>query len=92
MFCVTFAAAAKALLPACEATMVQVPAVTNETVVPDTVHTLAVDEAKPTVKPELAVALNVAVVPAVGLAIAGKLMVCALPTTIKLCVTFGAAA
>jgi hypothetical protein len=71
--------------------MVQVPLAINEAVVPDTVHTLEVDEAKATVKPELAVALNAAVVPAVCAAIAGKLMVCALPTTLKLCVTLGAA-
>jgi hypothetical protein len=80
------------LLPACEAKMVQVPLAINEAVVPDTVHTLEVDEAKATVKPELAVALKVAVVPAVGLAIAGKLMLCASPPTLMFCVTFGAAA
>jgi hypothetical protein len=63
--CETGVAAAYVLLPACEATMVQVPAVANEAVVPDTVHTLVVDEAKATVNPELAVALKLSVVPAV---------------------------
>jgi len=39
--------------------IVQVPVVTNVTVVPDTVHTCGVRELKLTVRPELAVALTV---------------------------------
>jgi hypothetical protein len=63
--CETDAAAAYVLFPVCEATIVQVPAPANDAVVPDTVHTLVVDEAKATVKPELAAALKFSVVPAV---------------------------
>jgi hypothetical protein len=72
--------------------MVHVPLVKNEAVVPDTVHTPGVEDANATVNPEVAVAFNAAVVPAVGLVIVVKLMVWALPTTLKLWVTFGAAA
>jgi hypothetical protein len=39
----TVVAALKSLLPACVALMVQVPAATRVTVVPDTVHTLGVE-------------------------------------------------
>ena len=43
--------------------MVQLPGFTKLTVVPETVQTGVVVEAKPTAKPELAVALNVSGVP-----------------------------
>jgi len=45
-------------LPLCVAWIVQVPAPTSVTVVPDTVHTAVVCELKPTASPELAVALT----------------------------------
>ncbi len=45
--------------------MLQVPAPTNEAVVPETVQTPVVDEAKLTANPELAVALRVIEVPTV---------------------------
>src|ERR1035441_6248872 len=47
------------VLPACVAWIVQVPAATSVTVVPDTVQTGVVCELKLTVSPELAVALTV---------------------------------
>jgi hypothetical protein len=56
--------------------MVQVPLVTNDAVVPDTVHTPVVEDANPTANPDVAVALKLAVVPTVCVAIAGKVMVC----------------
>src|ERR1017187_1053686 len=52
----TGVAAAQLLLPACVAWIVQVPAETSVTVVPDTVQTDAVCELKLTAKPELAAA------------------------------------
>jgi hypothetical protein len=62
--CDTGVAAAQEALPACEARIVQVPAVANEAVVPCTAQTLAVSEAKLTGKPELAVANSNSEVPA----------------------------
>jgi hypothetical protein len=58
-------AAIKLLLPACDAVMVQDPVAINEAVVPVTVHTVAVVEAKVTVRPEVAVADRVTCVPTV---------------------------
>ncbi len=52
-------------MPACEAVMVQVPEATKVAVVPDTVQTPAVEEAKVTARFELAVALRVSGVPTV---------------------------
>ena len=63
--CETGVAAAYALLPACVAWMVQEPAATNVAVVPLTVQTLAVVDAKDTIKPELAVADSARGVPTV---------------------------
>ena len=55
----TGVAAAQLALPAWVAWMVQVPAATSVTVVPETPHTFVVCELKLTVKPEEAVALTV---------------------------------
>ncbi len=51
----TLGAAAYEPLPACEARTVQVPAVTTVTLLPATVHTDEVSDAKPTVRPLVAV-------------------------------------
>ena len=61
----TGVAAAQVPLPAWEAWIVQVPAVRNEAVVPLTVQTLVVCEAKLTAKPEVAVADSASGVPTV---------------------------
>lgn len=52
----TGAATAKLALPAWLAVMLQVPALTKVSVVPETVQTAAVVEANATLRPELAVA------------------------------------
>ena len=52
-------------LPTCDAVMVQVPGATMVAVVPETVQTPAVLDAKLTVKPEVAVALSGIVPPEV---------------------------
>ena len=57
--------------------MVQVPEAMNVAVVPETVQMLVVVDAKPTARPELAVAESVSGVPTVCVGIAGKVMVCA---------------
>src|SRR6185312_6408699 len=54
--CVTGVAAAKVALPVCAAVIEHVPGATRVTVVPATVQTARVVEAKLTVSPELAVA------------------------------------
>ena len=72
--------------------MVQVPATRNVAVVPETVQTLAVDEAKLTANPELAVAESVKGVPTVCAAIALNVIVCDFGLTLKFCVTGAAAA
>ena len=59
----TGVAAAYVLLPACEARTVQVPAMTKVAVVPLTVQTLVVCEAKVTVSPEVEVAARASGVP-----------------------------
>ena len=64
-----------------------------DAVVPETVQTGGVVEAKLTANPELAEAESVRLVPAVWPAMVGKLMVWgAVPVTKKLCWTIGAAA
>ena len=73
--------------------MVQVPADTRVSVLPLTVHTAGVPDANCTVRPELAVAARVGVVPMVWLPGDTNIIVC--PTseaaTAKLCVTVVAA-
>ncbi len=83
--CATAGAAAYVAFPGCEAVIVQVPSATNVALVPDTVHTLAVDEAKLTAKAELVVALKVNGVPTVCAAIAANVIVCDPALTVKLC-------
>lgn len=53
------------------------PAISSDAVVPDTVHTVGVVDAKATASPELAVAVNANVVLALCAAIELKVMVCA---------------
>ena len=72
--------------------MVQVPCVSKLAVVPATVQTEAVEEAKLTGKPEVALAESVSVVAAVCVAIALKVIDCAARFTVKLCDTGDAAA
>ena len=80
-------------LPVCVALMVQVPVATRVTVVPDTVQTAGVVEAKLTVRPEVAVALTVnGGVPKCWFGKAAKVMVWLAWVTWKLCVTGVAAA
>ncbi len=64
----------------------QVPAPTKVAVVPDSVQTLGVDDAKLTTRPELADALRASVVPVRCVAIGAKLIVCAFgaAVTVKL--------
>jgi hypothetical protein len=62
-------------LPACEATIVQVPPAIVVAVVPDTVQMPVVDDVNATGKPELAVAVRVKGVPTVCAAIAPKVIV-----------------
>ncbi len=73
--------------------MLQVPVATNVAVVPDTVQTDVLLEAKATVRRELAEALKVSGVPTCCALMLPKVIVCALGAalTVKLCVT-GAAA
>ncbi len=63
--CATCEAAELVLLPARLASMVQVPAAPNAAVVPETVQTLGVVEAKETARPELAVAESASGAPTV---------------------------
>jgi hypothetical protein len=67
--------------------MVQVPAIRNVAVVPDTPQTVAVVDVKATANPELAVAARVSGVPTVCVAMAAKVMLCGFPFTVKLCET-----
>jgi hypothetical protein len=85
-------AAAQMPLPACEAWMVHVPAVTNVAVVPLTAQTLVVCEAKLTAKPEVAVADSASGVPTVWVTGVLKVIVCASAVTVKVCETGVAAA
>jgi hypothetical protein len=72
--------------------MVQVPEVSMVAVVPETVQTEEVNEAKVTPKLELAVAASVSGVPTVCVVIVVKVMVCDSALTVKLCETGVAAA
>ena len=86
-------AAAKVLLPGCEAVMMQVPGATRVSVLPLTVHTDDVLEVNCTAKPEVAVAESAeGVLPKVWSPGEVKLMLCVACTTVKLCVRGGAAA
>jgi hypothetical protein len=82
---VTGVAAAQSLLPFWVAWMVHVPAMVNVAVVPLTVQTAMVWELKPTVRPEVAVALSVSDVPAVCVPGLLKVIACVAWTTLKLC-------
>lgn len=89
----TGVAAAKPVLPACEAWIVQVPAVNSFTVPAATVHTGNVVEVKVTARPEDAVALNAkGAVPMGWSASAPNVMVWAAPVTVNFWLTMGAAA
>lgn len=68
-------------MPACEAVMVQLPKAIKEAMLPETVQTLAGEDAKLTGKPELAEALSVSVVPAVWFGMGLNVMVCGIPLT-----------
>ena len=82
------AAARYAPFPAWLALMLQVPTATSVSVLPLTVQTLGVVDAKLTAKPELAVATSAGgVVPSVWLPGEVKLMLCAAAPTLKLRVT-----
>ena len=73
--------------------MEQLPADTSVTVLPLTVQTLLVVEARLTGSPELAVAVRLAEpTPRDTLESEPKVMVCAVPAIVKLCVTGVAAA
>ena len=86
--CDTVGAPRYALLPAWLALMEQLPTATSVSVLPLTVQTLGVVEAKLTASPELAVAASAGgVVPSVWLPGEAKLMVCAPAPTLKLRVT-----
>lgn len=80
-------AGAKVAFPAWLAVTVQEPAATKVNVVPLTVHTLGVLEAKVTARPELADALSAAVVPAVWLPSGTKVTVCVVRETVKVRLT-----
>jgi hypothetical protein len=71
---------------------VQVPALSNDTVVPETAQTLPVADANVTTKPDVDVPLNATVPPAVCAPSKANVIVWALPFTAKLCATVGAAA
>ena len=74
----TIAAAAKLLLPAWLATIVQLPGETSVSVLPTTVHTGVVVDANDTVRPEVAVATSEGgAVPIVWLPGDANVMVCA---------------
>lgn len=92
----TIAAASKAVLPAWLAVTAQVPALTSVTVVPLTVQTLGVVDAKDTARAELAVALRAGgATPQLVLAGLAKVMVCAdsgAAATVKVWLTAAAAA
>ena len=89
----TLAAAAKVLLPAWLASMLQVPAATSVSVVPLTVQTPGVVDTSETVRPDVELATSaLGVSPKVCVAGALKVMVWALLTTAKFWVTVAAAA
>ena len=72
--------------------MVHVPAAMKLAVVPETVQTVEVVEAKLTARPELAVAERASSVPTVFGGILSKVIVWALMETVRLCETGVAAA
>ena len=72
--------------------MVQVPAIRKNAVVPETVHTLGVVERNVTARPLVEVAESVSGVATVWVPGLAKVMVWALPFTVKLCGTMAAAA
>jgi hypothetical protein len=74
--CCTCGAAAKEVLPAWFALIVQVPAIRNVAVVFETVQTLVVADVNATAKPEVAVAVSVSGVPTICVPGLLKLMVC----------------
>ena len=79
-------------MPACVAWRMQLPAMSSEAVVPDTVQTAGVVDAKATVRPELAVALRGTCNKAYSVAVmAGKAMVWLKERTRMSCETKGAA-
>jgi hypothetical protein len=90
---VTFVAALYSLFPAWLAVMVHVPALSNVTMLPLTVHTVVVVDANDTGSPDDAVAVNVNVdwVKATVRGSAAKVMVWATFLTVKFRLTFGAA-
>ena len=92
----TIAAAAKVVLPAWLAVTAQLPALTSVTVVPLTVQTLGVVDAKDTARAELAVAhMAGGATPPLVLAGLAKVMVCAdsgAAATVKVWLTAAAAA
>jgi hypothetical protein len=89
----TDVAAAYVALPAWLAVTVQVPAETSVSVLPLTVHTALVLEAKPTARPEVAVAERLTVpAPSTWLPGEVKVIVCGVAATVMLLVTEGAAA
>jgi hypothetical protein len=83
------------VLPACEAVMVQLPDVSSASVdvapLTLTEQTDCVEDAKLTARPEVDVAESVSVLPAVCVAIVGKVIVCVSPSTLKLWGTLAAA-
>ena len=89
----TVTAAAKMLLPAWLASMMQVPAATSVSVVPLAEQVLGVVEAKLTGRPELELATNAAgALPSVWLPGEAKVMVCAAAEIVKTRDTVAAAA
>ena len=89
----TGVAAAKLVLPACVAWIVQVPTLTSVTVVPNTVQTGAVCELKPTAKSDDALALTAnGAIPSTRLESAPKVMVWVPSVTLNVLSTGVAAA
>lgn len=91
--CATGAAAAKTALPGWLALTEQLPAATRVSVLPLTVHTAGVVDAKDTGRPEVALATKAgAATPRVWLPDDAKLMLCEAAATLKVLDTVGAAA
>lgn len=92
----TMAAAAKVVLPGWLAVTEQLPALSKVTVVPLTLQTLGVVDAKDTARPDVDVAVNAgAATPQLALAGVAKVMDCAVKgaaATVKLWLTAAAAA
>ncbi len=90
--CRTGVAANQVLSPACVAVILQLPIALNVAVVPETSHTLWVDDVYVTARPEVAVAVSVKGVPTICVPGLEKVIVCGFPVTAKVCVTEVAAA